>query len=358
MTKTSKTLIGLIVAIVVIGGVWYGVSKKSETPVEKEPIKIGFMSALTGNYADMGKDILRGVNEVIVETNEIGLFDRKIEVLVEDNEADPTKAVSAYQLLKAKNAKIIFSSFSGVTGALNPLSKQDKIILMYNAVTSSFAEENEYAFKVYANVEQEADILISGIKNIDQKIGLAYVNNPSGNLLLEKLGEKLDIADYSFDVKETDFKTIILKLKNENIKQLIILGYPNQILTFVKQTVEIGYSPQYIFANSDGSVSEVVNEVESYTKASTIKYITVGYGTDDQNYLFGYDLAKVLIEGMKNCQTKNEEIDNQECLKQELLKVNIQGKSGSLTMNKRGVAVVSPGLYIIQNKDLVPYKPE
>ena len=354
MSNTPKTILWLIIIIVIVGGVWYSASRKAT----EETIKIGFMSALTGNYADIGNDVLRGVNQAIAEANQEGVFSRDIGILIEDNEADPTKAVSVYQLFKAKNAKIIFSSFSGVTGALSPLAKQDNIILMYNAVTPSFAEENDYAFKVYANVDQEAGILIDNIEMIDEKIGLAYVNNPSGNLLLEKLEPKIDIVSYSFDVKETDFKTIILKLKNEDIKQVIILGYPNQILDFIKQTVELEYSPQYIFANSDGSVSEVVDEVESYIAASTIKYITVGYGTKDQNYLFGHDLAKVLIEGMKKCQAQQEEPDNTECLKLELLQVEIQGKSGPIAINESGVAIVSPELYTIENKELVPYEYE
>jgi len=243
-----------------------------------------------------------------------------------------------------------------VTGALNPLSKVDKTILLYNAVTPSFAEENEYAFKVYANANQEAELLAEILKNQNQKIGIAYVNNPSANLMLDKIKEELDLVSYTFEVNETDFKTIILKLKEAEISNTIILGYPNQILDFVKQTIELDYTPENLFANSDGSVSEVVNEIEDYLIDTNIKYVTVGYGSKDQNYLFGYDLAKVLVEGMKQCQEITGEPDDIKCLKQELLKVKLQGKSGALQIDESGVAIVSPELYTVKNKELVPYE--
>lgn len=358
MSSITKTIISIVIVAIIIGGIWWGISKKPDSEIIKaEPIKVGFTSALTGNYANIGNDILKGVEGAFTEANQNNLLNgRKVEIIIEDNEANPIKAVSAYQALKAKNVKIVFSSFSGVTGALNPLSKQDNIILMYNAVTPAFAEENEYAFKVYADANQEAEILINNLKSSNKDIGLAYVNNPSGNLLLEKLKEKLNITNHSFGIKEMDFKTIILKLKDENIKNLIIVGYPGQILVFLRQIVELGYSPEHIFANSDGSVSNVVKEVENHITDANIKYITVGYGTEDQNYLFGHDLAKVLMEGMKNCQIINKQPDDTECLKKELLDIKIQGKSGFIEMNQSGVAIVSPKLFTVKNKKLVPYK--
>jgi len=39
MNKTTQIIIGIIVAIIIIGGIWYGVSKKPTTPTTKEPIK-------------------------------------------------------------------------------------------------------------------------------------------------------------------------------------------------------------------------------------------------------------------------------------------------------------------------------
>jgi hypothetical protein len=49
MNKPAKTILWLVVAIIVIGGTWYGVSKKSIAPTTKEPIKIVAILPLTGH---------------------------------------------------------------------------------------------------------------------------------------------------------------------------------------------------------------------------------------------------------------------------------------------------------------------
>jgi uncharacterized membrane protein len=41
-----------VVVIIILAGIWYGVSKKSTAPTTKEPIKIGGAFALTG-YANI-----------------------------------------------------------------------------------------------------------------------------------------------------------------------------------------------------------------------------------------------------------------------------------------------------------------
>ncbi len=355
MTKTSKTILWIVIVIIIIGGIWYGVSRKSK---EEGVIKVGFTSALSGNYANIGKDILKGVEEAFSETDATKIFGKDIELIIEDNEADPSKAVTAYQLLKAKNAKIVMSSFSGVTAALNPLSREDKIILMYNAMTPTYAEENEYAFKVYAGASEEASAIVKAIKEKSGKIGLVYVNNPTTVIMYEKISNELDnLVSYGFDMKETDFRTIILKLRNAKIENLIITAYPNQILNFIRQSVELDYSPKYIFVNSDGVDREVINNVEEYLSKNTI-YVTIGYGEEPQDiyYIFGYDLAKILIEGMKRCQDIGRQPDNSECLKGELLKIKIKGKSGFISMERSGIAVVLPGYYTVVNKKLVPFE--
>ncbi|MDD5163163.1 MAG: ABC transporter substrate-binding protein [Candidatus ainarchaeum sp.] len=338
-------IIGIIAAIFIAG---------CAQPTQEETIKIGVSETLTGANADIGNDVANGVKDAFSGINAEQIFGKKIELLTEDNTGDVKKAVSDYQAFKMQNVRIVFSAFSSIIGALNPLSKQDKIILMYNAVTPSFAEENEFAFKVYANAPQEAETILAAIKNKNERIGIAYVNNPTTAIFYEKFSKELtEIAPYSFDIKETDFRTIILKLKEEKINTLILLGYPSQILNFVKQAVESEYYPENIFVNSDSTVKEVTDKIGDSLSGTKIKYFTVGYGLENQNYIFGYDLAKTLIEGMKKCHELGKIPDDADCLKEELKKIKIEGKSGVIDMNNSRVAVVTSKLFSVQNKKLV-----
>lgn len=361
--ETKKTIWYLpVIIIVALALIIFGLFMWQGKKATSETVKIGFMSALSGNYASMGNDILRGVQDGIKKYDPKKNLGRDVELLVEDNQANPQIAVTAYQSLKQKGAKVFFASFSGIVGALNPLSKEDKIILMYNAVPSNYAEENEYAFKIYADAVQESDFIIKSIKEKgnDSTTGIAYVNNPSTQIMHKEFADKLgNIPSYSFDVKETDFKTIILKLKNEKIKNVILLGYPAQLLSFLKQSSELEFTPQNFFVNSDGVVAEVIDFAGEYLSKMKTNYFTVGYGENPREiyYIFGHDLSAVLMQGMKRCRDLEKELDDAECLKSELLKVEVKGMSGDVEITSSRKSLLSPSLYILKDKELKLVQP-
>ncbi|MFA5992083.1 MAG: ABC transporter substrate-binding protein [Candidatus Pacearchaeota archaeon] len=361
MKTKKKVLIIIVVALIVIivsAGFLIKNGTIGKPVLGKETIKIGFTTALSGNYAYIGEDVLRGVKEAIDESNNKEVLNRKIELLIEDNQADPKTAVTSYQLLKSEGVNVVFSSFSTITEALSPLANQDKTILMYEALPTTYAEKYNYTFKVYSNANQEAEAITNAVKKSNDKTAFVYVNNPATIALRQIFVQKMgNMEEYKFEVNDDDFRTIILKLKSNNVENVILNGYPKQILAFIKQSVELDYNVKKIFVTSDGGSKDVVDNVESSLNNSKIEYILVGYGPQSKEiyYVFSYDSAKVLIEGMKSCQNLGKRADDPECLKIELQKVKINGKSGFVDMNNSRIAQMSPQLYTVKNKELVPY---
>ena len=61
-----------------------------------DPIKIGFLPALTGPSSSTGVGINRGTELAVAQINDAGgINGRKIELIVRDTQSDPTKAVNA-----------------------------------------------------------------------------------------------------------------------------------------------------------------------------------------------------------------------------------------------------------------------
>jgi len=350
MAKTTKIIIGVIV-IVIICGAWYMMSQKF---IERESIKIGLAIPLTGARADYGENMLRGIKGAIDEANANKTLSKQIDLVIEDSQADPKIAVNNYQLLKSQGIKVLFTFSSGVMGALNPLSKQDGIILMYDAMTSTFAKENDYAFKVYADASQEAKVAADWMRGKGEKLGVAYLMNQTAELILGELDKKIKTIKYGFGADDTDFRTVILKMKSEKIDGLMITGYANQDINFIKQAIELKYLPKFIILMSDGARSDVISQISSIIKESGIEYVTVAYGKENTDYVFGYDMAKVLIGGMKKCEEIKKGADDPECLKVKTKEVVIDGKSGSIRMNGSNDALVSPSLYVLSGDMLVP----
>ncbi len=128
MNKTIKIIIGVIIAVIVIGEIWYGVSRK---PAEKGPIKIGFISALTGGAAAYGETEKNVVELALKEINDSGELNRKLEAVYEDGKCDGKEAVTAAQkLINIDKVKIILGGgCSSETLGAAPLAEANKVIL-------------------------------------------------------------------------------------------------------------------------------------------------------------------------------------------------------------------------------------
>ena len=89
-----------------------------------EPIRIGFLPALTGPSSSTGIAINRGTMLAVEEINATGGIDgRPIELIVRDTQSDPTKAVNAAtELAQGQHVHVIYGPLnSGESLAATPL---------------------------------------------------------------------------------------------------------------------------------------------------------------------------------------------------------------------------------------------
>src|SRR5246500_2971011 len=76
----------------------------------KEPIRIGYLPALTGPSSSTGIGINRGFELAVKELNAAGgINGRQIELVVRDTQSDPTKAVNgAAELAHGEKVSVVF----------------------------------------------------------------------------------------------------------------------------------------------------------------------------------------------------------------------------------------------------------
>src|SRR5271170_1265109 len=89
-----------------------------------EPIKIGYLPALTGPSSSTGVGINRGTELAVQEINAAGGIDgRQIELITRDTQSDPTKAVNgAAELTHGQKVSCVFGPVnSGESLAVVPL---------------------------------------------------------------------------------------------------------------------------------------------------------------------------------------------------------------------------------------------
>lgn len=80
---------------------------------EKGPIKIGFVAPLTGNFAQIGMDMVEGF-KMFWNENKNTAAGRKVEIVVEDEAGDPASALSKVRkLIVHDKVNLIVGVFQG-----------------------------------------------------------------------------------------------------------------------------------------------------------------------------------------------------------------------------------------------------
>src|SRR5215467_3016381 len=118
-----------------------------------EPIRIGYLPALTGPSSSTGIGINRGTELAVAQINDAGgINGRKIELIVRDTQSDPTKAVNAVaELTQRQKANIIWGPLnSGEALAATPLIARDKVPMLHPCWVDDLIDVKKYpmAFRI------------------------------------------------------------------------------------------------------------------------------------------------------------------------------------------------------------------
>jgi branched-chain amino acid transport system substrate-binding protein len=113
------------IAIILVAAVSVGTPA---TPQSTKPIKIGFMAGLSGPGSQVGKDMVDGFKMFFEERN-YQLGNRKVELIVEDNQSRPELAVNKLRkFVESDNVDIVTGeAFAHIALALAPKVDEYKI---------------------------------------------------------------------------------------------------------------------------------------------------------------------------------------------------------------------------------------
>lgn len=263
MTKITKIIIGVIIIILIIGGIWYTLSRK---PAEEETIRIGFIAPLTGPFADWGRTIKEGLQIALQDTG------HKFVVDYQDSVCDPQQTVTiANKFFNIDNIKIVIGP-GCVTGlrAIAPIAEQKGALLFSTGLLDDqIFEDHQNVINLATQISTEAKYMAKylssqNVKRVAIVHGTNFFGVEYGKRLPESLqnhGIEVTLIEPS-DLNTRDFKTIILKIMNTNPEVIFIHQGEMPIGIFAKQIREIGYEiPIYsYYASETQSVIEAGGE--------------------------------------------------------------------------------------------------
>ena len=369
--KSSAVLIiiSIIVASVMVFS--FGCAKKKE-----KEIKVGAIFALTGDAAMYGERAKRGVELALEEINKEGIREREVNIIYEDSQGDPQKAVSAFQkLVELDKVKFIIGPLSSSEVlSIAPMAEKKKVIIL--TPTSSapqITDAGDYIFRnCVSDLFDGAALAEFVVEKIQKKTaGIIYINNDFGIGLKESFKKRFSsltgeiIIEESFKRRDTDFRTQLSRIKAKNPDVLFLVGYV-EMGQILKQAKELGLKSQIVsfssFEQPDiikvaGNAAEGVyytfqgfdaESEEEVVKNFTAKY-KERYNEDSDIFAaLSYDALKVYAEALK------EGGFNVEDVKRALYGIkDFVGVTGKTTFDKNGDVIKPIGIKKVENGKFV-----
>lgn len=252
----KRRLLALAVVVVMVVTLLAGCAGGGST------IKIGAIQPISGPVSAYGTQSRDAINMALEEINaKGGVLGKKLEVFVEDDEANPEKTVNAFKKLVTQNKVIgiIGALTSKCSLAITKEAQQRKIVMISPTSTNdSVTEAGDYIFKACYNDSVQAPVIARyAVENLKAKSAAIMFDNTNDYSVglkdnfaaeFQKLGGTVAIESYATGDK--DFNAQLTKLKGSNPDVLFIADYYNTVSLMAKQVKNLGINA--IMLGADG----------------------------------------------------------------------------------------------------------
>jgi branched-chain amino acid transport system substrate-binding protein len=223
----------------------------------EDTIRIGLVTALSGQSAKAGEAITRGLVVAIDEINAKGglLGGKKLELVRRDDEGSPAKGVVAARelIFKEKVVVLVGGLDTPVSMAIVPLANQEKVPFVGpwaagTPITKNGANPN-YVFRVSAvdEIVNKAMLQYAQKTFKSTKPGMILVNNPWGEsnekgLSAALAAQKMTPAGIEkFEANDLDVVPQLTKLKAAGADTLFMVGNVGPSAQVVKSLDRMGW---------------------------------------------------------------------------------------------------------------------
>ncbi|WP_428908004.1 ABC transporter substrate-binding protein [Niallia sp. Krafla_26] len=235
-----------------------------------EPIKLGFILSLSGNFAAMGTPIKEGL-ELYFEQNP-KIDGRDVKLIFEDDAGDPQTALRKYEQLAANEGVDIIGggTVGSIALALRDKADSDKTIPFINLVGStdvlSWEKNSDYTWRTSFAAWQFGS---TAGKYISDEIGKNAVVIASDYVAGHEM-----ISDFVPNFEEgggtvsemiwvplgtSDFSSYLTQIRNKNPEAVFMFIPGADGSRFIKQYQEFGLKEQYTLIDSGALINAPAN---------------------------------------------------------------------------------------------------
>jgi branched-chain amino acid transport system substrate-binding protein len=291
-------------------------------------VKLAFLGPMTGDYANLGINIINGAKVALEEYNET---DPECEVEIEefDSQGDPEKAKPlATKIIGDEDiVGVMGPTFSGESDATGPAFAEAGLVTVSSSATNPDLTTHGWDtfHRILGNDALQAPAAAKFLTDTLKAKKVMVVDDASeygkglGDGIRKALG---DVATESDQVqqKQTDFSATVTKAKASGTDALYFAGYYGEAGLLAKQLKQGGYKGTFV--SGDGTLDP--GFIEGAGAAANGSYLTCPClwatgewadkykevnGTEPGTYSGeGYDVANVFLQGIAEGHTDRESL--------------------------------------------------
>jgi branched-chain amino acid transport system substrate-binding protein len=335
---------------------------------------------MTGQSAKMGEDISQGVRLAVDEWNARGgLLGRKIELMVEDDRADPKDAVSVANKVTAQGAIGVIGHYnSSCTIPASNIYHENNIVMITPSSTNPMVTDRGYpnVFRTCGRDDQqgkvEADFAAKNLKA--KRVAIIHDKTTYGQGLADEFKKNLpssaEIILYEgITLGDKDFSAVLTKAKSLAPDLLMFGGLYAEGGLLSKQMRDLNlnciflsgdgvYDPEFIRIAGPAAENAYISYAPSAEKIPTAQHFLQAYKARWPEIgpysLFAYDAANVILTAIERAGTtsglKVAEIIHRD---------RFSGAIGEIQFDAKGDPVASPYvMWVVKNGQLVQLEDE
>jgi branched-chain amino acid transport system substrate-binding protein len=342
----------------------------------QDTIKIGMITPLTGSVAYNGAANANGAKLAVQERNKKGgVLGKQVELIIEDEQCQPAKAVNAAEkLIQRDQVPVIAGAFcSTATAAIMPLAEKYSVPLL-SGVSSAvdLTERNNKWFFRTAETDlimahAFARILVETLKL--KNVAYIGLNDDWGrggvvefSKEVESLGGKTSLKEY-FEPGTTDFYTLLTRIRAAAPDGVFVAAQTQDGSIVVRQMKELGLTtkvfgvgswatPDFIKLTQDASEGiyaavPYASTLDTPANKAFVSNFQAAYNnTPDKYSIAGYNALNIIMEAIERAGEANPAK-----IRDALEKTAYDGPNGKFEFNQKRQAYGFSALLVqIQNR--------
>ncbi|MDR1019800.1 MAG: ABC transporter substrate-binding protein [Synergistaceae bacterium] len=262
-----------------------------------EPVKIGYLAGITGEFAPYGIAESNAAKMAVDEINKAGgVLGRTLELVIYDTKSRPEDAVNAVRRMieSDKVCVIMGANTSSINLATAPLVERGKVPQIGTATTNPLVTVDDngkvrpYSFRICFTDPYQGTIAAEFVKNILKKDKAALLYNVGSDYAqglreffinsYKEMGGQV-VVDEGYREADVDFRAQLALVQKSGANALFLPGLGRDMALIIKQARELGMTDLEI-VGGDG-YGEFMNDIAGQSMIGT--YWITHTNMDDPN---------------------------------------------------------------------------